>query len=223
MSSKNTHSSNNKKAAPKFDRFRPHPWHGLSPGKEPPGLLQAYIEITSFDFVKYEIDKETGYLRVDRPQATSSLPPTVYGFVPRTLCGERVAALAHEADRGDGDPLDICVFTEQSINRAEVLLDARVIGVVRAVDDKSADDKIIAVLNNDNIWGEARTLKDIPRFLLDRLEHYFSTYKRLPEAKGPNRMSIRGIEGPETAMKIVTAALEDYKAEYGDGSSSDDA
>ncbi|NIP82510.1 MAG: inorganic pyrophosphatase, partial [Gemmatimonadetes bacterium] len=72
---------------------RPHPWHGLSPGPRPPSELHAFIEITPFDLVKYEVDKITGYLRVDRAQRTSSLPPALYGFVPRTFAGERVGAL----------------------------------------------------------------------------------------------------------------------------------
>ena len=67
-----------------FYRWRPHPWHGLSAGSDPPRIVQAFIEITPFDLMKYETDKETGYLRVDRPQRTSSQPPTLYGFIPRT-------------------------------------------------------------------------------------------------------------------------------------------
>ena len=76
-----------------FYRWRPHPWHGLSVGDDPPGIVNAFIEITPFDFVKYEVDKETGYLRVDRPQETSSQPPALYGFLPRTYCGARVRDL----------------------------------------------------------------------------------------------------------------------------------
>ena len=79
-----------------FYRWRPHPWHGLDVGPDPPGLVHAFIEITPFDLVKYEVDKVTGYLRVDRPQRTSSQPPTLYGFIPRTYCGERVAAMMPE-------------------------------------------------------------------------------------------------------------------------------
>ena len=71
-------------------RFRPHPWHGLDVGPDPPEVLNAYIEITPFDLMKYEVDKVSGYLRVDRPQRSSALPPTLYGFVPRTYCDERV-------------------------------------------------------------------------------------------------------------------------------------
>ena len=109
-----------------FYRSRPHPWHGLHIGKDSPHLVQAYIEITPFDLIKYEIDKRTGYLRVDRPQRTSSQPPTLYGFVPRTYCGSRVKALAPNAERGDEDPLDICVISDRPINKAEVIVSARV-------------------------------------------------------------------------------------------------
>ena len=77
---------------PEFHEWRPHPWHGLEVGRQPPLSVNAYIEITPFDLIKYEVDKTTGYLRVDRPQRTSSLPPSLYGFIPRTYCAARVAA-----------------------------------------------------------------------------------------------------------------------------------
>ena len=73
-----------------FYRWRPHPWHGLEIGPEPPDRVLAYIEMTPFDSSKYEVDKVTGYLHVDRPQRTASLPPTVYGFIPRTCGDQRV-------------------------------------------------------------------------------------------------------------------------------------
>ena len=101
--------------APAFSQWRPHPWHGLETGRDPPLHVNAYIEITPFDLIKYEVDKTTGYLRVDRPQRTSSQPPALYGFIPRTFCGERVRALCPGAVRGDGDPLDICVISERPI------------------------------------------------------------------------------------------------------------
>src|SRR5688500_20363085 len=94
------------------NRFRPHPWHGLAVGPEPPGLLNAYIEITPFDLIKYEVDKHSGYLRVDRPQRGSSQPPALYGFIPRTYCDHEVHRLSPTSTRGDGDPLDICVLSE---------------------------------------------------------------------------------------------------------------
>src|SRR5687768_3523207 len=86
-----------------FYRWRPHPWHGLEVGPDPPWLVTAYIEITPFDAVKYEVDKSTGYIRVDRPQSGAAQPPTLYGFIPRTLCGERVAQLSPGSSRGDSD------------------------------------------------------------------------------------------------------------------------
>jgi inorganic pyrophosphatase len=88
-----------------FYRWRPHPWHGLEAGPQLPHIVHAYIEITPFDNVKYEIDKLTGSMRVDRPQRTSSQPPTLYGFIPRTYCGMRIGGLiAHLDQRGRRSP-----------------------------------------------------------------------------------------------------------------------
>ena len=191
---------------------RPHPWHGLAVGKEPPGLVHAYIEITPFDLVKYEIDKSTGYLMVDRPQRTSSLPPTLYGFVPRTYCGKRVAALMPGAERGDGDPLDICVVSERPINQPEVIVNARVIGGLPMLDHGEADDKLIAVMQNDTIWGDVTEAAELPGTVLSRLRHYFLTYKVLPGEE--NAVSIDGAYGREHALAVVNAAIEDYVDEY---------
>ncbi len=196
-----------------FDNWRPHPWHGLAPGKEPPYLLDAYIEMTPFDAVKYEIDKATGYLRVDRPQITSSLTPTLYGFVPRTFCGPRVAALSESANEGDGDPIDICVLSERPIDRAEILLPTRILGGLRLIDRGEADDKIIAVLDNDTIWSTSRDLADVPDELIERLRHYFTTYKLMPGK--PSDVSIEDVYGAEKAAQVVQASLEDYRTTYG--------
>ena len=113
------------KEIPNFYHWRPHPWHGLEIGPDPPTIVNAYIEISPFDLVKYEVDKVTGYLRVDRPQRTSSVPPTLYGFIPRTYCGKRVGALSEKADKADGDPLDICVVSERPRNSAGILSRSR--------------------------------------------------------------------------------------------------
>ena len=145
-----------------FDRFRAHPWHGLPIGAQAPAIVEAYIEITPFDAVKYEIDKTTGYLRVDRPQGSSALPPSLYGFIPQTYCGDRVAALTPRADIGDRDPLDICVISQQRIERAEVVVHARVLGGIRLLDDGEADDKIVAVLESDTVFTYATELKHLP-------------------------------------------------------------
>jgi inorganic pyrophosphatase len=185
----------------------------LEVGPDPPRVVQAYIEITPFDSMKYEIDKVTGYIRVDRPQQTSSQPPTLYGFIPQTFCGERVHALSTQAARGDGDPLDICVLSERPLNRSEVLLNARVIGGIQAIDDEEADDKIIGVLENDRFWREIEEVSELPDILVERLRHYFSTYKMLPGEE--SHMSIKRIYGREYALQVVTAAMEDYDETYG--------
>jgi len=176
-------------------------------------MLQAYIEITPFDSVKYEIDKVTGYLRVDRPQRSSSLPPALYGFVPRTFCGPRVAALSPGAEGGDGDPLDICVLSERPITRAEVLLTVRVVGGLSTLDQGAADDKIIAVLQGDSVWGNAMDVTDIPERLIERLRHYFATYKLVPGQSSP--VITQEIYGLAHAEQVVTAAIQDYLLEFG--------
>ena len=100
-----------------FYSWRPHPWRGLDPGPAPPGVVHASVEITPYDSIKYEVDKETGYLLADRPPRTSSQPPTLYGFSPRTYCGQSVAALCPRADEGDADPLGICMVSERPTGR----------------------------------------------------------------------------------------------------------
>lgn len=192
---------------------RPHPWHGIPAGKDVPRTLNAYIEITPFDTVKYESDKETGFLTVDRPQRSASLPPTLYGFVPRTYCGKRVAALCPKANKGDGDPLDICVISERTISRADILLRARPLGGLRMVDGGEADDKIIAVLDRDPVWGDAQDLNEIPLALVERLRHYFNTYKLMP---GMPTTEIDLVYDRAHAEKVIAASLEDYKDEFGE-------
>jgi inorganic pyrophosphatase len=198
---------------PSFN-WRPHPWHGLDVGPDPPSIVTAYIEITPFDSVKYETDKVTGYIRVDRPQRTSAQPPTLYGFIPRTYCGTRVAALAgDDAVKGDGDPLDICVVSERPINRADILLDARVLGGLSMIDGGEADDKIIAVLQNDLFWGDARSLADLPVQFVERLTHYFTTYKLVPGSD--TGATVSEAYDRDRALAVVNAAMADYGERYG--------
>jgi inorganic pyrophosphatase len=196
-----------------FYRWRPHPWHGLEVGPKPPRVVHAYIEITPFDLVKYEIDKVTGYLRVDRPQRTSSQPPTLYGFIPRTYCGRRVHLLSPKAERGDGDPLDICVISERPLTRAEVILTARVVGGLQAIDGGEADDKIIAVLDNDEFWQDVDDVSQLPGVLVERLRHYFSTYKMMPGKE--TQMCIEGVYNHDDALRVVAASIEDYEEAFG--------
>jgi inorganic pyrophosphatase len=197
--------------------FRPHPWHGIDPGESFPEIIRAYIEIAPTDGVKYEIDKHSGYLKVDRPQRYSSFCPTLYGFVPRTYCGERVAKYGLEGgpkvSHGDGDPLDVCVLTDRPISRGEILLDARPIGGLRMVERGEADDKILAVLIGDPTYGDLTDVAQAPRAVVDRLRHYFLTYKAIP-GTGPNAITVDPIYSAMHARGILAAARSDYQARF---------
>jgi inorganic pyrophosphatase len=196
-----------------YFRWRPHPWHGLEVGPHPPELVHAYIEISPFDLVKYEVDKVTGYLRIDRPQRTSSQPPTLYGFIPRTYCGQKVGELSAHANHGDRDPLDICVISERQISRAEMILNAKVVGGIHTTDAGEADDKIIAILQNDNFWGDIIDVSELPNALVERLRHYFATYKIEPGRESPVRVYETYSRDP--ALAVVQAAMQDYEQAYG--------
>ena len=194
--------------------FRPHPWHGIDPGASFPSIVVAYIEIVPTDGVKYEIDKYSGYLKVDRPQRLSSFCPTLYGFVPRTYCGPRVAAVAIPSgpavEKGDGDPLDICVLTDRPISRGEILLDARPVGGLRMVEKGEADDKIIGVLIGDPTFGEIQEIHELPRPVVDRLRHYFLTYKAIP-GEASARITVDPVYSAREARMILEAARADYE------------
>jgi inorganic pyrophosphatase len=182
-------------------------------GPDPPQILNAFIEITPFDLMKYEVDKVSGYLRVDRPQRSSAQHPTLYGFVPRTYCADRVCRLAPAARCGDGDPLDICVLSERAIARTEIIVRARVIGGLQMIDNGEADDKIISVLENDYVWGAARGISEVPAVLVERLEHYFVTYKLVPGRHTPARVA--RVYGRAHALRVVRAAMADYEDNFG--------
>lgn len=194
-----------------YASHRPHPWHGLTYGADAPARVNVFIESTPFDMVKYEIDKDTGYLRVDRPHRSTSLVPCLYGFVPRTYCAERVAELS-AAGEGDHDPLDICVVSERTITQSRVTLEARVLGGLQMIDHGEADDKIIAVLDGDLVWGSIREVDDLPEVLVERLRHYFMTYKLVPGEASP--VTHCELYGRNHAVKVVQAAIEDYRDHF---------
>ncbi len=198
-----------------FNRWRRHPWHGLParPDGSRPDVVKTYIEITPSDVVKYEVDKQSGFLMVDRPQRTTSSPPALYGFIPQTYCGERVAALCDEADEADGDPLDICVYSERLITKSDILLNARVVGGIQMIDGGEADDKIIAVLDGDNIWGDVGDINDLPSIKIERLQHYFLTYKMVP-GKQIN-VKVDHVYGRDEALRVIEASIQDYQADFG--------
>ncbi|GAB5415613.1 MAG: inorganic pyrophosphatase [Congregibacter sp.] len=199
----------------KFNRWRRHPWHGLHAQSEgaAEGIVQCYIEMLPTDVVKYELDKSSGFLMVDRPQRTTSSPPALYGFIPRTFCAEEVAKRCPGVEVADGDPLDICIYSERHINRSDIILNARVVGGIQMIDDGEADDKIIAILDGDNIWGKVEDISDLPDIKVERLQHYFATYKLQP-GKDVN-IKVDHVYGREEALKVIAASEKDYWNHYG--------
>jgi len=199
-----------------FDRrFKAHPWHGVPIGRRSPDVVTTFIEMTPSDTVKFEIDKETGYLWLDRPQKYSNVCPALYGFVPRTLCDKRVAERVRSRSVvGDQDPVDVLVLTEKQVLHGDILLEARPIGGFRMIDQGEADDKLVAVLEGDFVYGEVQELHACPKVLVDRLQHYFLTYKT-----GPNDTN-RSVEIVEIydraeARKVIEAAQADYNERFG--------
>lgn len=201
-------------------KFKAHPWHGINVGDKAPELVTCFIEIVPTDTVKYEVDKETGYLSIDRPQKYSNIIPALYGFIPQTYSGDRVAELTNQElgrtdIEGDNDPVDICVLTEKDITHGDIIVKARPIGGFRLLDHNKADDKLIAVLENDAIYSSFRSINDVPAMVLDRLKHYFTTYKDLPGDRFP-RCILTEIYDVNTAHEIIRRSIEDYQ-EYRDG------
>jgi inorganic pyrophosphatase len=200
--------------------FKAHPWHGVPVGQDAPSIVTSYIEIVPTDTVKYEIDKPTGILKIDRPQRYSNICPTLYGFIPRTLCAGRVGQYcADKTGRagivGDGDPLDICVVTEKVIPRGDILLQAIPIGGLRMIDGKQADDKIIAVMRDDAVYGNWQTISHCPTTLVERLRHYFLTYKDAPDA-AERRVEITHVYDQHDAHEVIRRSFLDYRDEFGD-------
>jgi inorganic pyrophosphatase len=199
--------------------FQAHPWHGVPSGDGAAGAVNVYIEIVPTDAVKYELDKPSGHLRVDRPQRFSSMCPTLYGFIPQTFCGDAVGELCSERTgregiRGDGDPMDICVLSEKAFTHGDFLLRANAIGGLRMIDGLEADDKIIAVLEADVAYGYIKDIDDCPPGLIDRLKHYFLTYKQLPN-EAPRRVEIADVYDRAEAIQVIERSLSDYRAQYG--------
>lgn len=202
----------------KVQLFKPHPWHGIPVGDACPQTVTAYIEMVPSDTVKYEIDKETGYRKVDRPQKFSNYLPALYGFVPQTYCDERVREFAEiksgkKVERGDGDPLDICVLTERNISSGDIILEAIPIGGFRMIDKGEADDKIIAVLKQDEIYGHLKDVSECPATLIDRLKHYFLTYKNMP-GQANKAVEITHTYGAAEAHEVIERSLEDYTVKF---------
>ena len=200
-------------------RYKSHPWHGIEIGANAPRVVTSFIEIIPSDTVKYEIDKRSGYLKVDRPQQFSNIVPALYGFIPQTYCKDHVANYCMEKTGridivGDDDPLDICVLTEREITHGNIIVQAIPIGGFRMIDGGEADDKIIAVLQNDALYGDLEDVSKIPERIINRLKHYFLTYKQLPADE--TRCEITHVYGREEALAVIEASQKDYNEKYGD-------
>jgi inorganic pyrophosphatase len=196
-----------------FRTDKAHPWHGIEIGDGAPGEVTVFIEIVPSDTVKYEVDKDTGYLKIDRPQQYSNVVPANYGFIPRTYCGARVAGIARSKtditiSDGDHDPLDILVLSEHHIPRGDIILKARPIGGLCLIDGGEADDKIIAVLKGDKVFEQYTEIAQLPKGILERFAHYFLTYKSLPGERSICELPYS--YGRDESYRVITAAADDY-------------
>lgn len=198
-----------------------HPWHGISPGEKAPDIVNVFIEMVPTDTVKYEVDKLSGHLKVDRPQKYSNLCPSLYGFIPKSLCASHVAQYAMKRTgrhgiEGDNDPIDMCVLTERTINHGSVILHAKPIGGFRLFDGGEADDKIIGVLMNDPAYNDFSDISQVPKGIIDRLRHYFLTYKQTPDSVGKEHQNcvISHIYGADEAKEVIKCSLKDYEEQF---------
>ncbi|MCP4521556.1 MAG: inorganic pyrophosphatase [Cytophagales bacterium] len=201
-------------------RYKAHPWHGISVGEDAPEVINTFIEIVPTDQVKYEIDKETGYLMVDRPQKFSNIVPALYGFVPQTYCDDEVAKNCADKNNlpeivGDQDPLDICVLTERQITHGNLIVPAIPIGGFRMIDGGEADDKIIAVLKGDEVYQQWKDVSDVPASVINRLKHYFLTYKEIPAEGQKPKCEIVETYGKEEALEVIKKSQLDYQNKFG--------
>jgi len=200
-------------------RYKSHPWHGIPIGEGAPEVVTAFIEVIPSDTVKYEVDKLTGYLKIDRPQKFSNIVPALYGFLPQTYCKDEVGKYCMEKTGrkgivGDDDPLDICVLTEREITHGDIILKAIPIGGLRMIDDNEADDKIIAVLKGDEVYGHMQDVSELPPGVVNRLRHYFLTYKQLPGE--PAKTEITHVFGKAEALEVIRRSQIDYQNAFGD-------
>ncbi len=141
----------------------------------------------------------------------------MYGFIPQTYCGKLVGDLCSKKTgkkgvKGDGDPIDIVVLTEKSIHHGDILVTAIPIGGLRMIDGDKADDKIIAVLNNDFVYGHFNSLDDVPIHIITRLRHYFLTYKDLPGEEG--NTVIEAVYDREEALEVIRTSIQDYSNRF---------
>ncbi|RPD45135.1 MULTISPECIES: inorganic diphosphatase [Chitinophagaceae] len=174
-----------------------HPWHGANHGDRAPQIVTALIEISQGSRTKYEIDKETGLLKLDRVIYSSFHYPANYGFIPQTL-------------GLDGDPLDIMIMCSQSIQPL-CLVEAKVIGNMQMIDNGEEDDKIIAVALHDPSVNHINSIDELPRHFFNELKHFFEEYKVLENKE----VRIDNFLSREEAYEVVNSAVDLYKEKFG--------
>lgn len=173
-----------------------NPWHSVSIGEEAPKIVEALIEIPKGSRAKYELDKDSGMLRLDRVLYSPFYYPANYGFIPQTL-GE------------DNDPLDILVISQVEI-QPMCLVKAKVIGVMRMIDNNEGDDKIIAVAMGDTSVSHIENIDQLPPYFTKELKHFFEEYKRLEKKE----VSVDGFQDIDSAIKIIEKSITDYNQNY---------
>ena len=172
-------------------------WHDINPRRISPEKFMAVIEIPKGVKNKYEMDKETGLLRLDRVLYTSTHYPANYGFIPRTYAA-------------DNDPLDVLVLCQESIVPM-TLVECYPIGVMKMIDDDQVDEKIIAIPMNDPTYNGYHDIKDLPKHIFDEMCHFFEVYKRLEN----KTTAVDGeVKGREQAVRIIRAAIESYNLKF---------
>ncbi len=173
-----------------------HPWHQVSAGKNVPEVVSAIIEIPKGSKAKYEIDKDSGLLKLDRVLFSSVMYPANYGFIPQTYCDDK-------------DPLDILVICSVDVYPMSII-EAKVIGVMHMVDNGEQDDKIIAVAANDMSVNYINDISELPPHTMKEIVRFFSDYKTL---EGKN-VTIEKWLGVSYAHKVITESIELYQSTF---------
>jgi inorganic pyrophosphatase len=174
-----------------------NPWHDVSPGKDAPDIVNGIVEIPRGNRAKYELDKETGMLTLDRVLYSSVFYPANYGFIPQTYCD-------------DGDPLDILILSSIEIVPM-CLVPSKVLGVMRMLDGGEADDKIIAVALNDMSYNHFNDITELPKHAILEMRSFFEDYKKLENKS----VVVEDFQDRKTALQIVNKAFDDYKVKFG--------